>query len=68
MESRLVHDRGRTALVVGGSGAIGSELLKELLASGRYDRIHSVGRRFAEVELRSNSEHVVDFERLAVGR
>ena len=65
MESRLVHDRGRTALVVGGSGAIGSELLKELLASGRYDRIHSVGRRLLKLNCDQIVEHVVDFERLA---
>lgn len=65
MTSNLVSDGRRTALVAGGSGAIGSELLKVLIASGRYDRIHSVGRRRLGLNCDRVVEHVVDFECLA---
>ena len=65
MELKSGTERSRTALVVGGSGAIGSELFNELLATGRYDRIHSVGRRLLGLDEEQIVEHVVDFECLA---
>lgn len=40
---------GRTAVIAGASGLVGSHLLRTLLADGHWDRVVSVGRR--EVEL-----------------
>ena len=65
MDSNFTDDRRRTAIVVGGTGAIGSELLKELSDSERYRRIHCLGRRLPELGLDRVVEHLVDFERLA---
>lgn len=36
---------GRTALIAGGSGLVGSHLLAQLLENGHWDRVISVGRR-----------------------
>ncbi|CAA6679104.1 MULTISPECIES: oxidoreductase [unclassified Lentimonas] len=65
MDSNLVSGRLRTALLVGGSGAIGSALIQALSVSGRYGRIHCVGRRLLELDHEQIVEHVVDFECLA---
>ncbi len=54
----------RTALVVGGTGAVGTELLQELLVSERYGRILCVGRRLPELESELVIGHLVDFEHL----
>ena len=64
MDSESACERLRTALVVGGTGAIGSELLQELLASDRYERILSLGRRLPLIEHADLVGHVVDFDRL----
>ncbi len=64
MDSKSACDRRRTALVVGGTGAIGSELLQALLASDRYGRILCVGRRLPEIEREPFVGHVVDFAQL----
>ena len=64
MDSKPVCEHPRAALVVGGTGAIGSALLQELMASERYERIHCVGRRLPELVSEAVVGHVVDFEQL----
>jgi uncharacterized protein YbjT (DUF2867 family) len=64
MDSTFETHRGRTALVVGATGAIGSELLQALLASEHYGQIHCVGRRLPQIEHEGLEGHLVDFEQL----
>ncbi len=64
MDSKSVSDSPRTALVFGCTGAIGAELLKELLTSERYDRILCLGRRLPELVSEQVVGYVVDFEHL----
>lgn len=40
---------GRTAVIAGASGLVGSHLLDALLADGHWDRVISVGRREVEI-------------------
>ena len=64
MISKSAPDLPRTALVVGGTGAVGTELLQELIVSGRYGRILCVGRRLPELVSEVVIGHLVDFEHL----
>lgn len=64
MNSKPASEGHRTALVVGGTGAIGSELLQELLDSDRYGRILCVGRRLPLIEHERLVGQVVDLAQL----
>jgi uncharacterized protein YbjT (DUF2867 family) len=64
MNPNSAGEARRTALVVGGTGAIGSELLQALLASDRYERILCLGRRLPQIEHARIVGRVVDFEQL----
>lgn len=55
-------ERGRVAVIVGATGLVGSELLRQLLADGRLGAIVSLGRRTAGVVHEKLREHVIDFE------
>jgi uncharacterized protein YbjT (DUF2867 family) len=59
------HGHGkRTALLAGGTGAVGDELLQLLVASDIYDRIHCIGRRTIKGSSEKVVQHVIDFETL----
>jgi oxidoreductase len=62
----------KTALVLGGTGAVGRALVRELLLSGAFEKVTTLGRRpvsledsgLSEEALRRLEQRVVDFERL----
>lgn len=61
--------RGKHAILLGATGAVGSSLLSALLASGAYGQIHAFVRKpFKERKgLASDErvvEHIVDFDKL----
>lgn len=56
--------RARTALLAGASGLVGGHCLQALLASPRYDRVVSLGRRALPLEHPKLEQHAVDFRRL----
>jgi oxidoreductase len=61
---------GETALLLGATGAVGSEVLTSLIASPHYTTIHSFVRKASSTPSSSDSkvvEHVVDFEKLCDG-
>lgn len=58
---------GKTALLLGATGAVGKETLKELLATSQFSQVHSFGRRSTGQSNDKLTEHVVDFEKLAEG-
>lgn len=62
MDSKPVSEHPRSALVVGATGAVGAEILKELLDSERYDRILCVGRCLPKLMSEQVVGHIVDFE------
>ena len=53
----------KTALIVGATGLVGSELIKILLETEEYDRIVALTRRPIGVEHPKLSEKQIDFER-----
>ncbi|KAI8334474.1 hypothetical protein BD560DRAFT_414558 [Blakeslea trispora] len=61
-----------TAMIFGATGAVGKELLKELLTTGKYDKVVSVGRRTVELDSTipqdKLEQKVVDFEHLEKDR
>lgn len=50
----------RSALVVGATGLVGSELLKLLLDDPRYSRVYTAGRRAPRINHTKLTAHVVD--------
>lgn len=56
---------GKTALLAGASGLIGSQLLPLLLASDRYSRVVVIGRKNIPLSHPKLESHVVDFNSLA---
>ncbi|RSK48534.1 NAD-dependent epimerase/dehydratase family protein [Hymenobacter rigui] len=54
----------KTALIAGASGLVGSHLLPLLLASERYDRVISVGRRPLPMVHPKLEQRLLDFDRL----
>ncbi|KAI9263516.1 hypothetical protein EDC94DRAFT_518093 [Helicostylum pulchrum] len=62
----------RTALVLGATGAVGKQLLKDVLKNGSYTKVVSVGRRPVELEDSISKDKLVqktvDFENLEAHR
>lgn len=54
----------KTALVVGGTGLVGSQLVQVLLSSDEYEKVISISRRALEVTDHKLEQHIVDFEQL----
>jgi uncharacterized protein YbjT (DUF2867 family) len=55
----------RTALLAGGSGFVGSRLLKLLLDSGDYERVHAVSRRPLPLDHARLANHILPLEQSA---
>ena len=56
----------RTALVAGGSGLVGGQVLQQLLDDPDYDRVTALTRRDLALTHRKLVQRVVDFDRLAL--
>lgn len=54
----------RAALVIGGTGLVGTALVSQLLEDPDYDRVVTFGRRRLEVEHDKLQQHLVDFDDL----
>lgn len=54
--------QGRVAVVVGATGLVGSELLRQLLADDRFGAVVALGRRSTGVAHAKLREHVIDFD------
>ena len=52
------------ALLAGATGLVGQQLLTQLLADGRYEAVHCLGRRVPAVVHAKLHAHVVDFANL----
>jgi uncharacterized protein YbjT (DUF2867 family) len=52
----------RTALMIGATGLVGSQLSNQLLNDARFDRVIAFGRRKTGLSHPKLEEHVVDFE------
>lgn len=59
-----VDPAGRTALLAGASGLVGSHVLTRLLASSRYRRVLVVGRRPLGTMAPKLEQHVLDLDRV----
>ncbi|MBL0309509.1 MAG: oxidoreductase [Bacteroidetes bacterium] len=55
---------GKTALLIGATGMVGEECLKELLASPAYDKVITLTRRALETQHLKLKNVVVDFNQL----
>lgn len=55
---------GKTALIAGASGMVGSELLKQLIDTEAYEHIHILVRRLLNVNSPKIQEHLIDFEKV----
>lgn len=58
---------GKTAVLLGATGAVGKETLDELLSTSHFSQVHSFGRRPSGQTHAKLTEHNVDFEKLANG-
>ncbi len=54
----------KTALILGASGLVGSELVKVLIQQDRYEKIHLLVRRPIAIDSPVCEPHVVDFDHL----
>ncbi|MFT4033320.1 MAG: oxidoreductase [Siphonobacter sp.] len=54
----------KTALIIGASGLVGSNLIFKLLQSDRYDRVISLTRRSMHIKHSKLDERIVDFDHL----
>ena len=54
----------KTALVAGASGLVGSELVKKLIASNEYGKIHLLLRRRLNIQSDKIVEHLIEFNEL----
>ncbi len=52
----------KKALILGASGLVGSELLKQLLESDRYDQVVSLGRRPLDIQHPKLIQETLDFD------
>lgn len=52
----------KTALVIGATGLVGSEVLHQLLADDRYSRVRVFHRRSTGIDHPKLEEHIVDFD------
>jgi uncharacterized protein YbjT (DUF2867 family) len=62
----MTQNNNRNTLLVGATGLVGGELLKLLLADGRYAQVHCVGRRAPAVTHAKLTAHLVDFAEIAL--
>lgn len=53
--------KGKTALLIGATGLVGGELLKQLLEDPAYDTVHVFVRRSTGKQHPKLQEHVIDF-------
>jgi uncharacterized protein YbjT (DUF2867 family) len=53
----------RTAVVIGGTGLVGTQLVRQLLADERFGAVVLLGRRPSGVAHPKLREHLIDFER-----
>lgn len=58
-----MHATTQTAILVGATGLVGRELLRQLLADPRFAAVTVLGRRSAGVQHDKLREHLVDFGR-----
>ena len=56
---------GKTAVVLGATGLVGSSLVQELAASDHIDRVIALSRRLVEYESAKVSSELVDFDDLS---
>lgn len=61
----MPRDSGRTAILLGATGLVGSTCLQGLLASSAYARVTVLGRRQLGGQHPKLEQHVVDFDQLA---
>ena len=54
----------KTALIIGSTGLVGSQLLQQLLASSSYSQVVSLSRRQLDFSHPKLTSHVIDFENL----
>jgi uncharacterized protein YbjT (DUF2867 family) len=54
----------RKAIIIGATGLVGKELLRQLIASESYDKIVVITRKPVGISTGKISEHIVDFDRL----
>ena len=55
----------KTALIAGASGLVGSELLKILIGSKEYNKIHVLTRRALNIHSPKIVEHIIEFDNLS---
>jgi len=58
-------DGERVAVIVGGTGAVGREILSRLIESSEFDSIHSFGRSAPSVTSKKLQHHEIDFSTLS---
>ncbi|MDQ3047303.1 MAG: hypothetical protein M3R27_07120 [Bacteroidota bacterium] len=56
---------GKTALVIGASGLVGSELIKELCLDPGFSEVKVFVRKELETEDQKIIQHVLDFENIS---
>ena len=54
----------KTALIIGSTGLVGSQLLQQLLASSSYSQVVSLSRRQLDFSHPKLISHIIDFENL----
>ncbi|MGW8247319.1 MAG: oxidoreductase [Acidiferrobacterales bacterium] len=54
----------KSAAIIGATGLVGQQLLKLLLASDRYDRVHSISRRPVDLESPKLIQHITPLDNL----
>ena len=52
----------KNAVLIGATGLVGQQLLKLLLASDRYDQVHSIGRRRIDLESPKLVQHITPLD------
>ncbi|MEM6966394.1 MAG: NAD-dependent epimerase/dehydratase family protein [Bacteroidota bacterium] len=57
-----INKGNKTALLLGGSGLVGSFCLQHLLASPIYEKVVSFGRRELDMAHEKLTQHVIDFD------
>jgi oxidoreductase len=55
----------RTALVLGATGAVGKQVLKEILKSNDYQKVISIGRRNVDLEQEVPQDRLVKYQKCA---
>ena len=54
----------KTAVVIGATGLVGKELVKQLILSDAFERVVTMTRRALELESDKHQNHLIDFEKL----